>query len=488
VIRHDRAAAPKTGDENRTPRPEHHRARSTAGGRDRPKPRRLNLWPGPLQDFHTLLTLTTLMVALGLMMVLSASTVEAYRNFGSAYARFLPQLAYAAVGAVCVIVIVRIPTRWIRRSANYLLIAAFALLLAVLIPGIGVEQMGAQSWIFIGSVSFQPSELAKIALAVWAAHIVSQHIGPRAQRSMSVFKGVSLVSVAVLALIVLQKDLGTAITVGIIFLALLWFGGFPARLFAAMTAGLVVTFAILMITAAYRSDRLRAYLNPNLDPAGLNYQTTQARYALADGGFFGVGLGQSDSKWSYLPQAYNDFIFAIIGEELGLIGALIVVAMFAGIVYFGLRVAARNSDPFLKIIAGVSTTWIVLQAWINIGYVVGLLPVTGLQLPLISAGGTSMITTMVMFGLLLHAAYREPHALASHSSAPIRTRMHRVFGNPTSEPDLSQGRRRRPEPTRSQRRPPQRVQYPPRTPAPTLNRRTSTSRRKSSRRVHDASR
>jgi cell division protein FtsW len=443
---------------------------------------RLNLWRGPMQDFHILLAITILMVALGLMMVLSASTVEAYRNFGSPYARFLPQLAYATVGALALVIIVRIPTRWIRKSASYLLFASFALLLAVLIPGIGVEQMGAQSWIFIGSVSFQPSELAKIALAVWAAHVISQQIGPRQPRSVSVFKGVSIVSVAVLLLIVLQKDLGTAVTVGIIFLALLWFGGFPARLFSTITAGLLVIFTILVMTAGYRSDRLRAFLNPNLDPQGLNYQTTQAKFALANGGFFGVGLGQSDSKWSYLPQAYNDFIFAIIGEELGAIGALIVIAMFGAIVYFGLRVAARNSDPFLKVMAGVSTTWIVLQAWINIGYVVGILPVTGLQLPLISAGGTSMITTMVMFGLLLHAAYREPHALVAHGAAVAPSRLHKFFGDPSTQKALHPG------PVRTRRQGPQSARYRSQVDDPDRNRQSMTSTPQRATRVRNAQR
>ncbi|MGW4019429.1 FtsW/RodA/SpoVE family cell cycle protein [Rhodococcus ruber] len=183
-------------------------------------------------------------------------------------------------------------------------------------------------------------------------------------------------------------------------------------------------------TVGYRSDRIRAFLNPDADPQGINYQATQARYALANGGLFGQGLGQSNSKWSYLPQAYNDFIFAIIGEELGAVGALLVIGLFAAVLWVGLRVALRSTDPFLRMLSAVATMWIVLQAFINIAYVVGLLPVTGLQLPLISAGGTSMLTTLLMFGLIAHAAYREPEARVSLDSSTSPRLVTRIFGRP----------------------------------------------------------
>lgn len=386
-----------------------------------------------MTDFTVLMSVTIILTGFGLTMVLSASNVEAYRQLGSSYARFLPQVLYAVVGLVVMLAIVRLPTPWLRRCAGWLLLVSFVLLAAVLVPGIGTEQMGAQSWIRLGSLSFQPSEFTKVALVVWSAHVVALHISTR-RGVDGAFRLVSAVSWAILLLVVLQKDLGTAITLGVIFLAVIWCGTFGTRLFTSITIGLGLAFAVLAVTAGYRSDRLRAFLNPHLDPQGLNYQSTQARYALADGGIFGVGLGQSDAKWSYLPQAYNDFIFAVIGEELGFVGAAATLGFFVVIAWFGFRVASASTDPFLKVVAAVSTLWVVTQAAINIYYVVGLLPVTGLQLPLISAGGTSMVTTLAMFGLLLHAALREPGALAALEASHNRRWLHLFVGRPHSPP------------------------------------------------------
>src|SRR5690606_16238729 len=198
-----------------------------------------------------------------------------------------------------------------------------------------------------------------------------------------------------------------------VLLALLWFGGLPLRLFLAILASGAIAALVLALSAGYRSDRMRAFFNPGDDPQGVNYQARQAMYSLADGGLWGRGLGQSRAKWSYLPNSHNDFIFAIIGEELGFLGCALVLGLFALFVYTGLRIAARSADPFLRLLTATATTWITGQALINIGYVVGLLPVTGLQLPLVSAGGTSTATTLLMFGLIANAARHEPEAIAA---------------------------------------------------------------------------
>ena len=199
-----------------------------------------------------------------------------------------------------------------------------------------------------------------------------------------------------------------------VLVALLFFAGAPLRLMAAVTVGGLAGAVILGLTAGYRQARIAAFLSPaTADPLGPGYQATQALYSLADGGLFGVGLGQGRAKWSYLPNAHNDFIFAIIGEELGFLGAFAVLALFATLAYTGLRIAARCVDPWLRIVVATSTTWLVAQAAINIGYVVGLLPVTGLQLPLISSGGTSLVVTMFVFGVLANAARHEPEAIAT---------------------------------------------------------------------------
>lgn len=382
----------------------------------------------PLFDFHVILSVTALLVTVGLTMVLSSSSVESYVSSGSPYARFVPQAMYAAIGVVAFVVIVRMNTQRIRALAPWLLGIAGVLLVLVLIPGIGVEQMGARSWFVVAGISFQPSEFAKVALVIWCAHLLATYLAAGVDVNTAL-KPLAVVSVIVMALVVLQRDLGTMITIGIILMSVLWFGGFRTRYVVSISVAGIGASVVLGLTAGYRSDRIKAFMNPELDPQGLNYQTIQAKYALANGGLFGKGLGQSDAKWSYLPQSHNDFIFAVIGEELGFIGAGLLIGLFAVVLLIGMRISQRSTDPFLRILAAASTTWIVLQAFINIAYVVGLVPVTGLQLPLISAGGTSMITTMMMFGFIAHAALREPEALVSLHNGGGRW-MQAVFGRP----------------------------------------------------------
>jgi len=391
---------------------------------------RFGVWSSrPLFDFHVILSVTALLVTVGLTMVLSSSSVESFVSSGSPYARFIPQAMYAAIGIVVFVATVRVSTQTIRRLAPWLLGIAGILLVLVLIPGIGVEQMGARSWFVVAGISFQPSEFAKVALVIWCAHLLATYLSAGVDVNIAL-KPLALVSVIVMALVVLQRDLGTMITIGIIVMSVLWFGGFRGRYVAAITVTGIVVSVILGLTAGYRSDRIKAFMNPELDPQGLNYQTIQAKYALANGGLFGTGLGQSDAKWSYLPQSHNDFIFAVIGEELGFLGAFLLIALFVILLLVGMRISQRSTDPFLRILAAASTTWIVLQAFINMAYVVGLVPVTGLQLPLISAGGTSMITTMMMFGFIAHAALREPEALVSLHEGGGRW-MRTLFGRPT---------------------------------------------------------
>ncbi|MBT2276074.1 peptidoglycan glycosyltransferase FtsW, partial [Rhodococcus qingshengii] len=220
----------------------------------------------------------------------------------------------------------------------------------------------------------------------------------------------------VFALVVAQPNLSTTIALGIIVGALLWFGGLPLKLFGSIAVTGVVVAGVLAMTAGYRSDRVQAFFNKSDDLQGNNYQAKQALYSLADGGLFGRGLGQSVAKWNYLPNAHNDFIFAIIGEELGFVGCAVVIGLFAVFVYTGLRIAARSIDPFWRLLSATATTWIVGQAMINIGYVIGLLPVTGLQLPLVSAGGSSLAITLFMFGVIANAARHEPEAVAALNS------------------------------------------------------------------------
>jgi len=220
-------------------------------------------------------------------------------------------------------------------------------------------------------------------------------------------------AVVVFALVMLQPDLGTTITLAIVLLALLCFGGAPGELFGAIAVAAVAGAVVMAGIAGYRSARIESFLHPGADPQGAAYQARQAMFSLADGGWWGVGLGQGSAKWHYLPNAHNDFIFAIIGEELGFLGCLVVLLLFGTLAYVGIRIAARNNDPWIKLVAATVTTWLVGQATINIGYVVGLLPITGIPLPLISSGGTSIALTMLAFGLLANFARHEPQAVSA---------------------------------------------------------------------------
>ncbi len=365
----------------------------------------------PLASFHLLLAIFGLLTSFGLVMVLSASSVDSFSKAGSSYSVFGKQLMYCAAGIVLFYLALRVPVRLLRRYSLGLLAGCLGLLVLVLTP-LGVKLNGAQSWFVVGGVSFQPVEFAKIAFALWGAHVLVTKRGLLGQYRhllVPVVPGALLMC----ALVMLQPDLGSTLTLFIVLLALLWFAGAPLRLFGVMMLGAITAGVVLTFVASYRMARLTSFLDPASDPSGQGYHARQARFALADGGMLGRGLGQGWSKWQYLPNVHNDFIFAVIGEELGFVGCAIVLILFGTTAYVGMRIAARNTDPWIRLVAATLTTWLVGQAAINIGYVVGLLPVTGLPLPLISSGGSSVVTAMLVFGLLANFARHEPEAIAA---------------------------------------------------------------------------
>jgi cell division protein FtsW len=306
-----------------------------------------------------------------------------------------------------------------------------ALLVLVLIPGIGKEANGSRGWFVVAGLSMQPSELAKIAFAIWGAHLLAARRMERASLREMLIPLVPAAVIA-LALIVAQPDLGQTVSLGIILLALLWYAGLPLRVFLSSLFAVIASAAILAVSAGYRSDRVRSWLNPGMDPQDTGYQARQARFALANGGIFGDGLGQGTAKWNYLPNAHNDFIFAIIGEELGFVGAFALLALFGLFAYTGMRIARRSADPFLRLLTATTTMWVLGQAFINVGYVIGLLPVTGLELPFISAGGTATATTLLMIGMIANAARHEPEAVAA-LRAGRDDRMNRLLRLPPPE-------------------------------------------------------
>jgi cell division protein FtsW len=385
-----------------------------------------------MTSFHLVIAVAALLVTLGLIMVLSASGVHSYDEDGSPWAIFAKQVLWTAVGLVAFYVALRTPVAFMRRLAFPGFVITIVMLILVLIPGIGKEANGSRGWFVIAGFSMQPSELAKIAFAIWGAHLLAARRMERASVREMLFP---LVPGAVLALllIVLQPDLGQTVSLGIILLGLLWYAGLPLRVFVSSLVAVVIAAGILAMSEGYRSDRVQSWLNPGADMQGSGYQARQARYALANGGIFGDGLGQGTAKWNYLPNAHNDFIFAIIGEELGFVGAIGLLCLFGLFAYTGMRIARRSADPFLRLLTATTTLWVLGQVFINVGYVVGLLPVTGLQLPLISAGGTSTATTLFMLGIITNAARHEPEAVAA-LRAGREDRFNRLLRLPLPEP------------------------------------------------------
>ncbi len=365
----------------------------------------------PLASFHLVLGLTAVLTVMGLIMVLSASSVEDITATGSPYSKFTSQLIYVSLGVVAFLLALYLRPALLRRMALGGVLVSIALLAAVLVPGVGSKVGGARRWIDVGGFTLQPSEIAKVALIVWGAHLLADR--GRKGNIKELLLPLGPVVVLMAALVVAEPNQSTAMIIVAVGAMLLYYAGLSSKLIASLVVVFTLLGVLFALAEGYRSARVQAWLGRTDDALGASYQSNQARYSLADGGLFGVGLGNSTAKWSYLPNAHNDFIFAIIGEELGYLGAGVVIVMFGILTWVGMRIARRVADPFLRLMAATITTLIALQAIINMGYVVGLLPVTGIQLPLLSAGGNSVILVLFMMGLLANAARHEPEAIAA---------------------------------------------------------------------------
>jgi cell division protein FtsW len=342
----------------------------------------------PLASYYLVLASTGALLALGLVMVFSASSVRAYATYNTSYAIALKQAIFMAIGLPCMWIASRLPIRVWRMLGYPLLLIAFAGLVLVLVPGIGRNVDGATRWIPLpGGFNLQPSELGKLSLALWGADLLV-----RKKKLLGEWKHlfVPLVPVACLALllVMLEPDMGTTLATVSVVVALLWVVGTPIRYFAVFLGGLASLAALLAVAEPYRMARLTAFLHPFDDPQGAGYQAVQGLYALSSGGWFGLGLGASREKWAGgLPNAHTDYVFAIIGEELGLLGTLSVLVLFGTLTYAGVRIAKRSTDPFARLAASGVTAWLAAQSLINIGAVVGMVPITGIPLPLVSYGG-----------------------------------------------------------------------------------------------------
>lgn len=350
-----------------------------------------------------LLFLMGVFCAFGLMMVLSSSSVDSLRIYGSSWVFFKRQVIWIALGAVALYATLRIDYRFWRKWRMPLLLGAGALLVVVLIPGIGIKVSGSRRWLGVGSLNMQPSELAKFAMLVFSADLLArrQHL---VNDWRVVLAPVGAVFFAFAFLIMLEPDMGTTMVFGAICVAVLFVGGIPLK-FMAKAGGIIVVLAtVLAIVEPYRRARLLAFTHPFDDASGGGYQVVQSIIGIGTGGLTGVGLGASKAKWGFLPNAHTDFIFAIIAEELGLIGCVAVVALFVGFASIGIRAATRAPDQFGVLMASGITAWVVFQAFLNIGAVIGVLPVTGVPLPFLSQGGSSLIVLMAATGILANIA------------------------------------------------------------------------------------
>ncbi len=353
--------------------------------------------------FLGLFGLVVILNLVGLLMVLSASAVDALYEYGSSWYQFQRQFVWLLLGAAVLVVVMRVDYRRWRPFVHWFLLAAIGLLVLVLVPGFGLEVNGASRWLGVGQFRIQPSEIAKLAVLAFAADLLARR-ADKVHDWRITLRPVVFVFGVVALLIMAQPNLGTTLILAAIVLTVLFVAGVAAKPLAVVTACGVGLASIAAVAAPYRYRRLMAFRDPWADPLNTGYQTIQSQLGIANGGLLGVGLGEGRAKWGFLPFPHTDFIFAIIGEEFGMVGALLVVALFVAIGVLGVRTALRAPDVFGMLIAAGVTTWILVQAFVNIGAVVGVLPITGVPLPFVSFGGSSLLVTMAATGLLLNVA------------------------------------------------------------------------------------
>ena len=386
------------------PEPEHRRglaARVSLGRVFTPVP----------SEFLLIASTALLLTGFGLIMVLSATTASSTAAGSTPYEALIKQAVFAAIGIPLMFIGSRLPVSFWKRMAWPALIGATAFQLLVFVPGLGISANGNRNWIMIAGVQAQPAEFLKLALALWLGYVLY-----RKQTLLGLWRHVFIpvvpVTIAVIATVLAGKDLGTTMILALIFGAALFFSGVKLRIFiipVIMAVGAIIAFAV---ASPDRMRRIMSFLNANcLAPDqyyGDCYQPMHGVWGLASGGVFGLGLGNSKQKYDWLPAAANDYIFAIVGEELGLIGCCVALILFALFAVGSFHVIRRTRDPFVRIVAGAITIWIVGQALLNVGVVLRLFPVLGVPLPFMSQGGTSLLSVLLACGVLLSFARSLP--------------------------------------------------------------------------------
>ena len=364
---------------------------TTSTSRGAPARSWLGQWNSNVSSYYLLVGTTGLLTVIGLIMVLSSSTVTSIAADESPYAAFLVQAQYALMGLPVLVVAAHLPIRWYKRLALPGLLLALALLVAVIF--VGDIRNGQQNWLPLGSFAFQPSELAKLALAIWLGTVLGRKQALLGSWSHAILPAVPG-AVVILGLVLAGGDLGTALVTGLLLAGAFFVAGVPMSLMTlgGVLAAFIVGYVfILQQDGGDRLQRIIATYGADCDAASDCYQSLHGLFGLGTGGLWGVGLGGSREKWNYLPEAHNDFIFAVIGEELGLFGTVLVLALFAVLGLAMSRVIRRHTDPFVKVATAAVACWIVGQAFVNIGVVIGVMPVIGVPLPLVSAGGSALI-------------------------------------------------------------------------------------------------
>ncbi len=343
------------------------------------------------------------LVLLGLVMALSSTAAPSLSGTDSAWSLFKSQAMWLGVGVIALLVLLRIDYHHWKRLAPMGLAVSLVLLALTAVPSVGLSANGARRWLGVGSIVFQPSELAKIAFVLFVADLLSRP-DRHMEDTRSTLQPVLVLTGLMTLLLMLQPHLGTTLVVAGVAMTMLYFAGARlSHLALATVAGAAMT-AMMVAYSPWRRDRMLGFLDPWADPLGNGYQTLKSLHAMASGGLDGLGLGAGRAKWGFLPYAHTDFIFAVIGEELGMIGSLFVVILFVGIAAAGLGVALRAPDRFGMLLAVGITSWIILQAALNMGAVLAVFPVVGITLPLLSFGGTSLVATLAAMGVLLNVA------------------------------------------------------------------------------------
>jgi len=347
---------------------------------------------------------TALLLSLtGVVMVLSASSVNDLQAYDDAWFHLRRQVVWFGIGLVVCLGVMRVDYRLLRNLSGVALGTAGVLLIVVLLPGVGISANGSARWLGVGPLTFQPSEVAKLAVLLFCADFLSRpgyHIDDFKKTVRPLLGLTGLFGF----LLMMEPDLGTTIIIASMVASALFFAGLRLRVLAGLGGTGVLTAGVLSMSAGYRRQRLLGVWDPWSDPLNTGWQTIQAGVAVSNGGIFGLGLGASRAKWGFLPFAHTDFIYAIVAEELGLLGAMLVIVLYLIIGFTGLSTAIHAPDAFGQLLAAGVTVSVRVQSFVNIGAVLGLLPITGVPLPFVSFGGSALVATMGAYGILLNVA------------------------------------------------------------------------------------